>query len=193
MSAALAWLGKGAATVAGLVPGWLWALIVAGALAHGQVLTWQRDSARRELAELRADAETQEAMRREVARVAATARAASQTTYRAEMARITQETAHEITDLERRVAELTGELRQRPERPAAGGAGLPKGAAGAVACTGAGLYRTDAAFLVGEAARGDRLRIQLAECQRRYDAAVTLTTPTGAPAAPTPPEPPSQP
>lgn len=193
MSGALAWLARGAAAIAALVPGWLWALIVAGALAHGQVLTWQRDSARNDLAELRADVETQEAMRGEIARVAATARAAAQTTYRAAMARITQESAHEIADLERRVAELAGELRQRPERPAAGGAGLPTGGAGALACTGASLYRADAAFLVGEAARGDRLRIRLAECQRRYDAAVTLTTPAGAPAAPAPPEPPSQP
>ena len=54
MSAALAWLGRGVVTVAGLVPGWLWALIVAGALAHGQVLTWQRDAARGEVTELQA-------------------------------------------------------------------------------------------------------------------------------------------
>jgi len=46
-----------------------------------------------------------------------------------------------------------------------------------VGCTGAGLFKPDAEFLVGHAARANKLRIDLAACQARYDAAVKLTNP----------------
>lgn len=87
---------------------------------------------------------------------------------------VTQGAAREKTDLQRRVRALADSLRERPERTAGPGA-MPPGAADPVACTGAGLYRPDAAFLVGEAARADQLRIDLRACQAAYDAAVSLT------------------
>ena len=68
---------------------------------------------------------------------------------------------------------LFAELRDRPERPAGGA--VPTGGAGQVACTGAQLYRPDAAFLIGESAAADQLRLDLADCQARYDSAVRLT------------------
>lgn len=86
---------------------------------------------------------------------------------------IEQKASHEKNDLQRRVAALADSLRQRPERPAE----LPPaaGAADPVACTGAELYRPDAAFLVREAGRADQLRVELAACQASYDQAVRLT------------------
>lgn len=67
---------------------------------------------------------------------------------------------------------LLDSLRERPERPA-GGADLP-GAAGArlgpTACTGAELYRDDAAVLVRLAADADQLRAAVERCQAAYDA-----------------------
>lgn len=75
----------------------------------------------------------------------------------------------QIRTLDARVAELTGQLRDRPERPREGD--LPASAiAGAVpSCTGAGLYRSDAEFLIGEAARAKRLQLDLAQCQAQYN------------------------
>lgn len=67
---------------------------------------------------------------------------------------------------------LLDSLRHRPERPA-GGADLPGAAGarlGATACTGAELYREDAAFLVGLAAEADQLRAAVERCQAAYDA-----------------------
>lgn len=86
-----------------------------------------------------------------------------------------QKAAHEKRDLQRRLDVLADGLRQRPERPA--DLAPAPGAADPVACTGAELYRADAAFLVREAGRADRLRADLAACQAAYDQAVTLTAP----------------
>lgn len=87
---------------------------------------------------------------------------------------IQQKAAHEKTNLQRRVAVLVDSLRERPERPAE--LPTPPGAADPVACTGAQLYRPDAAFLVREAERADQLRADLAACQSAYDQAVKLTS-----------------
>lgn len=61
-----------------------------------------------------------------------------------------------------RDAALAG-LRNRPERSAVPAAG--KTAAAGEGCTGAYLFRDDAAFLVGEASRADELRAALERCQ----------------------------
>jgi hypothetical protein len=72
---------------------------------------------------------------------------------------------------------LLDRLRDRAQRPAggAGGASAVPGNTGVDAsaqrCTGAGLYREDAAFLVGEAARADLIRAALAACYADMDAA----------------------
>lgn len=69
-------------------------------------------------------------------------------------------------------ADLVDSLRQRPDRPSAGG--LPEGAtAGAgpvTGCTGAQLYRPDGEFLAREAARADQLRAALGVCAAAYNA-----------------------
>lgn len=69
-----------------------------------------------------------------------------------------------ILTLQRRADGLLDSLRQRAERaaavPAAGGA-----SAAAQGCTGAQLYRDDAAFLVRLAERADQLRAALERCQ----------------------------
>lgn len=63
-------------------------------------------------------------------------------------------------------------LRNRPQRPADGGVpeGASPGAGLAPGCTGAQLYREDAAVALGLARDADRLRIALGQCQAQYDA-----------------------
>lgn len=91
---------------------------------------------------------------------------------------IQQKAAHEKLNLQRRIDAFADSLRERPERPErlAESAAAPN-PAHPVACTGAQLYREDAAFLVREAHRADQLRADLAACQVAYDQAVTLTAP----------------
>lgn len=109
----------------------------------------------------------------EAARLAEASHRAAERTHAAEIQTITQKADHEKQTLAATVDRLSRSLRDRPDRPTGGA--VPAPAAGPVACTGAQLYRPDGEFLVGEAARADRLRVQLAECQARYDAAVKLT------------------
>ena len=79
-----------------------------------------------------------------------------------------KEAAHEIDLLMAERDAALGELRQRAERQAPGvDATSDQGAdAGPSAqrCTGAGLFREDAQFLVGEAARANRTRQELKKC-----------------------------
>lgn len=74
-----------------------------------------------------------------------------------------------LIDANRRVGQLLGELRNRPQRPASGSAAASHPAAGA-ACTGSGLYRPDAEFLAGEAAAAAVIASQRDYCHDRYDA-----------------------
>lgn len=83
----------------------------------------------------------------------------------------------EVTREKTRIAavqrELADSLRKRPDRPSEPGLPAPAGDRDAApGCTGAELYRGDAQFLVGLAARADTLRLQLAACQAAYGAAV---------------------
>jgi len=173
----IAGLLRALAALAGIVPGWIWAAIVAGAIATNCTTTHQRDSARLELSELKASTATQEATRAEVARLAEAGHRARERDHAEAIETTTQKATDEKNALARVVADLRGQLRNRPQRPAPGGGAVPGGASGPVACTGAQLYRPDAELLVGESERADGLRIQLAECQARYDAAVRLTAP----------------
>lgn len=89
--------------------------------------------------------------------------------------KIRQEKTREIrTLLAARDAALR-ELRDRDERPAVGGDAAadadPAGAGPAASCTGAELFRQDAAFLVWEAARADEVRAHLSECRAAYESA----------------------
>ncbi len=69
--------------------------------------------------------------------------------------------------------ELADSLQNRPDRPGDAGVSQAAGDRDAPAgCTGAELYRGDAQFLVGLAARADTLRLQLATCQAAYGQAL---------------------
>ncbi len=85
-----------------------------------------------------------------------------------------QEKQREISQLIfQRDAALDG-LHQRPERPAdaaSSAAALAQFGHGSQGCAGSQLYRPDADFLVREVARADLIRIRLAQCQARYQAA----------------------
>lgn len=78
---------------------------------------------------------------------------------------------------QKKIARLTADrdalLRSVRERPSRDSGGDVPGtaAAGGARCTGAELHREDAEFLVGEAARADRIAEQLSACVAQYDAA----------------------
>lgn len=62
------------------------------------------------------------------------------------------------------------ELRNRPRRPSPGAANNSSAGQGAApGCTGSQLYRDDAEFLIGEAARADAIVIELKSCYAQYD------------------------
>lgn len=142
------------------------AVVAAGAFWYGgELIQTGYDRAKQEI----------EAHYAEVARKAEAGYRARERTHAAELANISKGTADETRDLAAAVARLTSELSKRPDRPAGGP--VPPSPADPVGCTGAGLYRPDAAFLVGESARADRLRVELKACQAAYDSAVRLTSP----------------
>lgn len=74
----------------------------------------------------------------------------------------------QINSLSLELDESLKRLRNRPARPAGD---MPKPAGTGGNGTGAELYREDAEFLAREAARADKLRIQLAQCRAAYNAA----------------------
>ncbi len=85
-----------------------------------------------------------------------------------------QEKHREIARLTRQRDAAIDSLRQRPDRPAdapSQAAAPAQPGPSAQGCTGGQLYRPDAAFLVGEAARADLIRAELAQCQAQYQAA----------------------
>jgi hypothetical protein len=166
---------KALASLANILPGWLWAALCAGLALANCSHTLQRDSARSDLAGLRADVAEREGARAELARLVQLGVRAAQSNHEAALAAINRKASDENNRLAADVRRLAGSLQQRPERPGSPGGAVPTAGTGAVGCTGSALYRADGAFLVGEAARADGLRIQLAECRARYDAGVALT------------------
>lgn len=158
------------------VPWWVWSVLVVGFVLHGCQMGNQRDAARLDAAGLREVIKSDTIERTELARRAEADRRERMSAFAAALNNINRKDADEKLALAADVERLRRELRQRPERPAAGGAGVPGGTGpGVGACTGAGLYRADADFLVGEAAAAKTLSRQLASCRSKYDAAVTLT------------------
>ena len=140
------------------------ALSLASSITHCNTL--------RKLGEANLELATErEASARAAQEAEAAYRAAEQAHAKA-VATITEKAHHERKKLAVDIARLTSSLRNRPERPAGA---MPESSASAMACTGAQLYRSDGEFLVGEAARADKLRLELSECRALYDAAVDLT------------------
>ena len=67
------------------------------------------------------------------------------------------------------VATITRELRNRPNRPSSTNVPSNTTSEPAAGGTGKELYRADAEFLVGEAARAEKLIIQLESCRAQYN------------------------
>lgn len=149
-----------------IVPGWVYAALLAAALATAAFQSDRLKSLKLETAEAKVHYA-------EVARKAEAANRNQERQHATDLTAINQRSADETRVLATRIAELAAGLLNRPDRPASGA--VPKGPADPVGCTGAQLYRPDAALLIGESARADRLRIALAACQAAYDSAVTLT------------------
>lgn len=85
------------------------------------------------------------------------------------MDQLRKEKNRETAKLQRTVAALTDSLRNRPERPA-----VPASSSagyGATGCTGAELYREDAALVISESERAEIIRLALIQCQGIYRAA----------------------
>ena len=76
-----------------------------------------------------------------------------------------------IKTISLRLAAALDGLRNRPERPADPILPSTSEAGANTGCTGAQLYRSDAEFLVREAARAEQLIADLAQCQARYEQA----------------------
>ncbi len=77
----------------------------------------------------------------------------------------------EIDKLGADLARALDGLRDRPARPGAGRVPIDAGAGPATGCTGAGLYDQDAEFSLREAARANKMKANLAQCQDLYNAA----------------------
>ena len=74
------------------------------------------------------------------------------------------------------VATITRELQSRPDRPSSSSAdvsGSPTTPAGPTGATGQELYRPDAEFLIGEAARAEKLGNDLEYCINKYNSVYT--------------------
>jgi hypothetical protein len=76
------------------------------------------------------------------------------------------QTNAQITTLNTSLASAIAGLRDRPTRP-----DVPNPTSSGTGCTGAQLFRGDAEFLAGEAARADRLQVRLDACYSAYDKA----------------------
>ena len=87
--------------------------------------------------------------------------------------KIRQEKTREIRHLSAARDAALRELRRRAERPAGyvPPSSAPAGTEPAPHCSGDQLWRSDAEFLVREAARADTVRASLMECRQAYDAA----------------------
>lgn len=72
-----------------------------------------------------------------------------------------------IANLNKSLAVAIAGLSNRPSRPSS--TDLPKDSTVAVGATGAELYRPDAEFLIGEATRAEKVRIQLETCTAQYN------------------------
>lgn len=146
-----------------------WKLIVA-ALLLGllglQTLRVSRGQA--ELAAERQDRAEETVERERIARRATERNRQIEQARTAAAAALERQKDEAIQNLDARLRDALGRLSDRPERPAGGGAAASNPAP-APACTGAGLYRPDAAFLIGEAAAAARIAVERDACHDRYE------------------------
>ncbi|MDN8617888.1 hypothetical protein [Variovorax ginsengisoli] len=146
---------------------WL-AIAFAAVLAFAGLQTVRVAGGKTELAEERRERAEETTERERIAR------RATERNRQIEQERTALATAQEkakdeqILNIDARLRDALGQLSERPDRPAGSGgaAGNPPAQA---ACTGAGLYRPDAAFLIGEAAAAARVAAERDYCHERYD------------------------
>jgi hypothetical protein len=98
---------------------------------------------------------------------------AKQTALEAAVTKIQQAHKNETTRITTEHRKLVDSLRNRPTERADSG-GVPQGAAAGIGCTGAGLSRPDAEFLIGFASDAARTKAALNTCVKAYN---SLTTP----------------
>lgn len=95
-----------------------------------------------------------------------TAQREKESLLQANMDKLRTEKNRETAKLQRTVAALTLSLRNRPERPA-----VPASASAGDAgrwCSGPQLYRDDAALVISESERAEKIRLALIQCQGMY-------------------------
>jgi len=149
-----------------VIPGWLYAALLAAAMATNCVTLAQRDTARIDLADTKAQ-------HAEAARAAEASARSKEQAAAATLAKTEKEARDAQKRLSADLAVALDSLRKRPARPASGD--VPASAGNQVGCTGASLFAEDASAALREAARADLVRTQLARCQAAYDEAVKLT------------------
>ncbi|MNU33574.1 hypothetical protein D3C71_221370 [compost metagenome] len=76
-----------------------------------------------------------------------------------------------LTDINRRLQLVHGELSKRPQRPDVSAPAAVAGLGAGGWATGAGLYRDDGLFLAGKAALWQQIRMQRDTCYRQYEKA----------------------
>lgn len=82
--------------------------------------------------------------------------------------RLKQEYHNEISRITTKHRRIADGVRNRPETRA-GTRGVPEGATAGVGCTGAGLARADAEFLIGYAADAAKVQAALEQCIAQYN------------------------
>lgn len=88
----------------------------------------------------------------------------------------------ETSKLSHTVAALNDRVRNRPERPTMPSSAASSSGSSPQGCTGAELYREDAAVAIAEAERADQIRLALIQCQAAYNAASSISKPGTQPA-----------
>jgi Tfp pilus assembly protein PilX len=137
-----------------------WKLVVCAVLlALLGVQTMRLNHAHMERAQL-------EAQHAEAARKAEADARATERKWQDQANETTKAKDEQILNINARLADALGELRNRPSRPAGD---VPSTSSTCKGTTGAGIYAEDAAVVIREAARADRLRTALAACYSQYD------------------------
>lgn len=146
-----------------------WKLLLVGVvLAFAGLQTVRISTVKAELAEERQARAEETTERERIARRATERNRQIEQERNARAAALERQKDEQILNFNARLADALGQLRDRPERPAGGG-GAASNPAAQAACTGAGLYRPDAAFLIGEAAAAARIAAERDYCHDRYD------------------------
>lgn len=149
-----------------LLPGWLYAALLAAAMATNCTTMHRLDSAKLDLSDLKAQ-------HAEAARAAEASARAKEQAAATTLATVEKDSRDAQKRLSADLAAAHRELRNRPERPSGGD--VSKGPGNSLGCTGAGLFAEDAGAALREAARADSVRLQLEACRKAYESAVKLT------------------